>query len=211
MPSTKQRADFYKVLNTARECNILHPEVITSQWALESGWGKHVSGTYNYFGIKAKPSEPATLVATHEFINGKRKKIKARFRNFSSLEEALIERSKFTRRGGRYDKAGYFDAKSPYEAIVSLKKGGYATDPHYVIMLVNILKSVGIDPYKKYPPKPTPTHTPINQPIYDLSKYKVPQASINNKEQKCPIKRESKIKTFISILAEWIKMTFITR
>lgn len=150
MPSQEQKNKFYKILTTARKANILHPEVITAQWALESGWGAYESGRFNYWGIKAVGNQKGRYVITHEVVNKKRIKVKAKFRNFSSLSEALMERAKFTQKGGRYDKAGYFKANSPYEAIVALKNGGYATDPMYVATLISILKSMGIDPYKKY-------------------------------------------------------------
>ena len=42
------------------------PEVVAAQWALETGWGKHTSGTHNYFGLKGNGSS----VNTKEFING---------------------------------------------------------------------------------------------------------------------------------------------
>lgn len=47
--------------------------VILAQWALESAWGKKVSGTFNYFGEKWHEGMPFTGKActTHEFINGK--------------------------------------------------------------------------------------------------------------------------------------------
>ena len=41
----------YKLANTA---GAKFPELVAAQWALESGWGQHVSGKNNFFGIKGK-------------------------------------------------------------------------------------------------------------------------------------------------------------
>lgn len=151
MPSKKQRRRFTEILNAAKNAGVLFPEVIAVQWALESGWGKSESGTYNFWGIKAVGNQDGKLITTHEVINGRRVKIKAKFRNFASLEEALIERAKFTKRGGRYDKAGYFKSETPRDAIEALQRGGYATDPNYAKTLIQIMKGVGLDPDYQYP------------------------------------------------------------
>ena len=57
------------------------PEVVAAQWALESSWGKHTSGTHNYFGLKGNGSD----VDTKEFINGQWITIKAGFLDFPDL------------------------------------------------------------------------------------------------------------------------------
>jgi flagellum-specific peptidoglycan hydrolase FlgJ len=36
----------------AKRVGAKFPELVASQWALESGFGKHVSGKHNYFGLK---------------------------------------------------------------------------------------------------------------------------------------------------------------
>ena len=52
---------------TAKYYGAKYPEVVTAQWALESGWGKHTSGNHNYFGLKGE----GDIVVTKEFINVK--------------------------------------------------------------------------------------------------------------------------------------------
>ena len=53
------------VQEAAKHFGAKFPEVVAAQWALESGWGKHTSGTYNYFGLKGS----GNTVNTKEFIN----------------------------------------------------------------------------------------------------------------------------------------------
>jgi hypothetical protein len=42
------------VQTAGRHFGAKFPEVVAAQWALESSWGKHTSGTHNYFGLKGK-------------------------------------------------------------------------------------------------------------------------------------------------------------
>jgi len=42
--------DWNGVMAAGKAAGAKYPEVVAAQWALESAWGKHVSGTHNYFG-----------------------------------------------------------------------------------------------------------------------------------------------------------------
>ena len=55
------------IRQAASDAGAKFPEVVAAQWALESGWGKHISGTHNYFGLKGKGG---TVVDTQEYIDG---------------------------------------------------------------------------------------------------------------------------------------------
>ncbi|MFZ7198474.1 glycoside hydrolase family 73 protein [Avibacterium avium] len=152
MATQEQKAKFMEVFQAAQQAGIPHPEVVAAQWAAESGWGEKVTGKHNYWGVKAGNGDPnnnekGTVSWTHENINGQNVKVKQKFRDYNSLAEALADRAAFTKRGGRYEKAGYFDATSPAEAAIALQKGGYATDPNYAKNLIDVMKSAGIDPY----------------------------------------------------------------
>jgi flagellum-specific peptidoglycan hydrolase FlgJ len=139
---------FMKVMEAARKAGDPHPAIVAAQWAGESAWGNRTSGKFNYFGVKAGPNEPGTMAATHEVINGRRVAVKAKFKDYNSLEEAIKGRVDFIATNPRYRKAGYFNARTPLEAVMALKAGKYATDPNYDKLLIKIMRGVGIDPTK---------------------------------------------------------------
>lgn len=167
MATQEQKAQFMEVLQAAKQAGIPHPEVVAAQWAAESGWGKKVTGKHNYWGVKAGNGDPnnnekGTVSWTHENINGQNVKVKQKFRDYNSLAEALADRAAFTKRGGRYEKAGYFDATSPADAARALQKGGYATDPNYANNLINVMRSAGIDPYNGQRADYSTPQSPLN-------------------------------------------------
>ena len=122
------------VFAAAKAAGSKYPEVVAAQWALESGWGKHTSGTHNYFGLKGSGSN----VNTQEFLNGKWVTIKAGFIDFPDLYTCvcyLVER--WYKDFGRYK--GVNRAKSAEECARLLVTEGYATDPNYATKLIGIL------------------------------------------------------------------------
>jgi flagellar protein FlgJ len=134
-------------------------QLIVAQAALESGWGKReiptAEGTpsYNLFGIKAGSSwdGPVTEITTTEFEHGVAKKIKARFRVYSSYVEAIGDYVKLLTNNPRY--ANVAAARSPEQAAHALQQAGYATDPHYAKKLVSVIqqmKSAGEQVAKAY-------------------------------------------------------------
>ncbi len=131
------------------------PEALVAQWALESGWGKSLSGDYNYFGTKADKSWKGDkkLVVTREYFTEQQAKnfsslgdgreilgiigpgkkpgtqeyrVKDWFRSYKSLEEAVDDKVKFLIENKRYEKAGVLDAKSSQEYFERLQNAGYA-------------------------------------------------------------------------------------
>jgi uncharacterized protein YcbK (DUF882 family) len=110
------------------------PECVAAQWALESGWGKHFSGTWNAFGLKGSGS----TVNTQEFINGQWVTIKAGFIDFPDLQTCvhyLVDR--WYKDYGRFK--GVNRASSRNECARLLVKEGYATDPEYATKLIQIM------------------------------------------------------------------------
>ena len=146
--SGSNREKYNKIRGAALSAGDPHPDIVAAQWALESGWGKKQSGRHNYFGIKAQKGESGTTVRTREVYGGKSVMINDSFKNYNSLEEGIADRVAFIKRNPRYTKAGYYIAKTPYEAAVALQKGGYATDPNYANLLCKIIKGAGYDPGK---------------------------------------------------------------
>lgn len=111
------------------------PELVAAQAALESGWGEHVSGKNNYFGIKGSPG---TVVTTREVYNGKEVMVEAEFKDFADELECvqyLVDRWYKDYRGYK----GVNRASTAQEAAHLLKAEGYATDPVYPELLIGLM------------------------------------------------------------------------
>jgi len=74
------------VLEAARVAGAKFPELVAAQWALESGYGKLVSGRNNFFGLKGEGS----ATKTQEFINGQWVTITDTFIDFPDLLSCVI-------------------------------------------------------------------------------------------------------------------------
>lgn len=149
-PATGTQKEFldsmYKnLLDEAKKQGVKNPEVIaklgTAQSALETGYGKHTAGGNNYFGIKARPGEGGSGVATQEFINGKMVTVNDKFRKYGSMQESAADYVKFLQENKRYK--GVLGAGTLEEAIAAQSKTGYATDPMYGSKLSGIAGKIG--------------------------------------------------------------------
>jgi hypothetical protein len=126
------------VVAAAKAAGAKFPQVVAAQWALESGYGKHISGKNNFFGIKGKDGE-GTLVSTTEFISGMEIKVDAWFKNFTSLDACvayIVDRWYKDYKG--YN--GVNRATSAEECAKLLVVEKYATDPAYADKLIRILR-----------------------------------------------------------------------
>lgn len=146
---------FKKVMQAAANAGDPHPAVVAAQWAIESGWGAKESGKNNFFGIKARPGQPGTVRRTREVINGRTVYTNDKFADYNTLEEGIAARVAFTKQNKRYERSGYFSARTPYEAAQALQRGGYATDPNYANSLAAVIKGRKIDPMRPVVIKPT--------------------------------------------------------
>lgn len=125
------------VVAAATKAGAKYPEVLAAQWALESGWGKHTSCNYNYFGIKDVQGS-GCHVQTKEVYNGKEVTVGAWFKRFASLYECvdyLVNR--WYKDYKNYK--GVNRATSRNECAQLLTKEGYATDPNYSTKLIQIM------------------------------------------------------------------------
>lgn len=133
--------------------------LILAQAALESGWGQRQitrengAPSFNIFGVKATSSwkGPTTEITTTEYENGEAKKVKARFRVYSSYLEALSDYVTMLSRNPRY--AAVTTAATPEQGAQALQNAGYATDPKYAQKLTTMiqqLKSMGEKVSKAY-------------------------------------------------------------
>lgn len=133
-PNPKKTNTWDGVYAAAKKAGAVFPECVCAQWALESGWGKHFSGTWNAFGLKGSGS----AVSTKEFVNGQWITITASFIDFPDLETCIVYLvDRWYKDFGKYK--GVNRATSRNECCQLLVKEGYATDPDYSTKLIQIL------------------------------------------------------------------------
>ena len=111
-----------------------YPNLVSAQWALESGWGQYTSGTYNYFGMKGSGSTKRTT----EWVNGRYVFTYSQFKDYSSPEESvqdLVNKWHKDYRGYQ----GVNRAATREEAARMLAQQGYATSPTYASNLIRLM------------------------------------------------------------------------
>jgi len=125
------------IISAAKQAGAKYPEVLAAQWALESGWGKHTSCDFNYFGIKDEDGK-GCYVETKEVYGGKEVTIKDWFKRFPDLYSCVDHL--VTRWYKDYKNyKGVNRANSRNECAQLLAKEGYATDPRYATKLIQIM------------------------------------------------------------------------
>jgi hypothetical protein len=117
------------------------PASITlAQWALESSYGSRMpAGSNNPFGIKAVEGDAFVEAWTTEYIGGKEKKVRQKFRVFPNLEAAFIRHGKLLGTSQYYAKARNY--LSDPDRFADALTGVYATDPKYGTLLKSIMRS----------------------------------------------------------------------
>lgn len=123
-------------------------EVIISQAALETGWGKHVisdsdgKSSFNLFNIKADSSWKGDTVSvgTLEYKDGMAVKEQAKFRSYESFQDSFNDYIDFLQTQPRYQNA-LKQVADPERFIEGLHDAGYATDPAYADKIKRILSS----------------------------------------------------------------------
>lgn len=130
----------------------LFPSVAMAQAILESGDGHSTLSRpphYNFFGIKADKSWTGKTVTkrTREVINGKDVYVDAPFRSYNSPEDSFRDRTKFLVQNKRYTTHGVFSALTPEGQANSLQSAGYATDPKYAQLLIQIINQNNLKKY----------------------------------------------------------------
>lgn len=122
--------------------------LILAQAALESGWGQRQirrengEPSFNLFGVKASSDwkGKVTEITTTEYENGEMKKVKARFRVYSSYLDALSDYVGLLTRNPRY--AAVTKAATPEQGAQALQNAGYATDPNYARKLTSMIQQL---------------------------------------------------------------------
>ncbi|PYE93018.1 flagellum-specific peptidoglycan hydrolase FlgJ [Rhizobium sp. PP-F2F-G38] len=120
--------------------------VSLAQFILESARGKRMPpGSKNPFGIKARPGEDSVLAMTREYRNGRMVTEQARFRKFSSIDEAFSRHGQLLATSRYYVKAMAF--RHDPEAFCHALTGVYATDPRYGGSLVKLIQDYQLTQY----------------------------------------------------------------
>ncbi len=116
------------------------------RWNLVGGNGKSAAKTASraITCLVSKASGnwkgPVTEITTTEYENGEAKKVKAKFRVYSSYLEALSDYVGLLTRNPRY--AAVTTAASAEQGAQALQDAGYATDPHYARKLTNMIQQM---------------------------------------------------------------------
>lgn len=150
---------WWGVYKAAQRAGAKYPELASAQWALESGWGQHTSGTHNYVGLKGK----GTPKRTNEVVNGRTITITASFIDFASLQDCidyLVTRWYKDWHGYK----GCNNAPDRYAAAEWLKRDGYATDPSYVAKLCELMRKHAPDAEQEA--KPAKANPLVGVPRY---------------------------------------------
>ena len=124
------------IKEAARIAGAKFPECVAAQWALESAYGKHMSGKNNFAGIKG----PGTSCTTQEEVNGQMITIQAGFRDFDTLQDCvtwLVDRWYKDYRGYH----GVNRAQTREECAFLLKAESYATDSAYPQKLISLMNA----------------------------------------------------------------------
>ena len=128
------------------------PELLISQAALETGWGRAIatkpdgSSSYNLFNIKADHRWQGDRIVktTLEYDNGITKYEKASFRAYPSFADSFNDYVDFLRSNNRYAAAPHWRGDDQ-RFIEALHQAGYATDPDYADKVMNIFNRTTSD------------------------------------------------------------------
>ena len=126
-------------INDYRTYNVL-PSITIAQAILESGWGKSYLATEgkNLFGIKVGNWRGETItLPTKEFIKGQWITVNAEFRKYNNYGESIKDHSILLNQLW-YSKV--IQAKDYKEQAKQLQNCGYATDPNYANLLIQIIE-----------------------------------------------------------------------
>lgn len=138
----------YPAAEKAAEALGVKPEVMLSQAALETGWGRFMirdengKNSFNLFGIKADSrwKGDSALVSTLEYRGGVAQREKAAFRAYDNYEQSLNDYADFLQSNPRYTQA-LQQASDPVKFTKGLQEAGYATDPAYAQKIQRIIQS----------------------------------------------------------------------
>lgn len=132
-----------------------------AQAILESGWGTSdlSKKANNLFGIKATGNEKYVTMPTKEYVNGQWITVNAKFRKYDSWNDSVEDHSEFLVKNKRYK--NIINNKNYKEVCKLIQQDGYATDPNYSTLLINLIEKNKLNSYDKTPStNPTPSPSP---------------------------------------------------
>lgn len=133
----------------------LDPRLIMAQSALETGWGRSVSGN-NYFGVKSHGRPGGQQVSTHEEINGQMVPVTDSFRTYNGVTDSMEDYAKFLKGNPRY--RSVFEQEALQDQIDAVARAGYATDSRYGPKLTAVANMIPPISASRPPPvMPAPT------------------------------------------------------
>lgn len=123
-------------------------DVILSQAALETGWGRYVlkdgegQSSFNLFNIKADSRWNGDFVAKNalEYRDGKPVAEQSRFRSYDDYQQSFDDYVSFLQSQPRYQEALRHVGR-PETFVEKLHEAGYATDPQYANKIKRIMNS----------------------------------------------------------------------
>lgn len=129
-------AEFY---DYGKKSGAKYPEVVSAQFALESGWGKHLAARNNFFGLKGTAGMDVTVSNTREVVNGQDVYMNEPFVNFDTPLDSVKYLTKLWYKDYKGYK-GINNAGNAIQAAAMLKQQGYATDPVYAEGLQRLIR-----------------------------------------------------------------------
>jgi flagellar protein FlgJ len=148
-----QPGDFIAaIVGPAQQCMFesnVPASVTMAQAILESSWGSSglaVNGK-NLFGIKADASwhGAAITMPTAEYVNGQRVMVNAAFRSYPDWLGSIRDHAAFLVGNPRYAKA--FQTTNGEAFAQAIAAAGYATDPNYANLLIQIMRGRNLAQY----------------------------------------------------------------
>lgn len=163
--------------------------VAIAQAILESGWGKSTLTTRGnaFFGIKCSSNlgiyaTGCINMSTREVFNGAATMIVDGFRTYDDPVDSFKDHGRFLTVNSRYS-AAFNYSDNPKRFIAEVHKAGYATDPTYTAMIVELMDDYNLYRYDKVSaaatvsPTPTPSRTPSATPSATRSASPSPSAA----------------------------------
>ena len=129
--------------------NPLFSSVVIAQACLETGFGKSeiMMKANAIFGIKAFESWKGKTYSarTREVYDNNPVYINDTFRAYNSIEESISDYFDLICKTQRYRRA--LTTETPLACIEEIKRGGYATDPEYVRLVMNIIEKYNLQDF----------------------------------------------------------------
>jgi flagellum-specific peptidoglycan hydrolase FlgJ len=157
----KPHADVIAAAQAAAKKWRVPASVSLAQYGLESGWGRAVSGKFNFGGITAKveganfphdpgkPLESATLCPTHEVVHGVTVACNRWFKDFASIADYFDHHARLIATAPVYAPAmaALDGTPSGLAKFVSLMGAHYATAPDYAHVIMTLIQQDGLTRY----------------------------------------------------------------